>query len=270
MVGYNQAREGRIRRCGALAATFESAGKGRMQLFGRSSISLLVLSLPAFAGSSVQGIKNFSQVDNHVYRGAQPTDEGFNYLAKIGVKTVVDLREHDGRSLGEEHVVTADGMQYVNVPMTGLTPPTEAQISKILALLEDYTTGPVFVHCQRGADRTGAVVAAYRIDHDHWDNARALAEAKSLGMSFFQFPRRSYILRFQPWTLEAKTVARSVEANAPTTAAPTADALATGPKTAVPGSAVDNPTSISARPAAPGSQPPPPTTPSVTAVRPSQ
>ncbi len=274
MIGYNHARGGRIRRCGALAPKFESAGKGPVAFLGRSFISLLVLGLPAFAGSSVQGIKNFSQVDNHVYRGAQPTDEGLNYLAKIGVKTVVDLREHDERSLGEEHVVTASGMHYVNVPMTGLTPPTEAQTSKILALLEDYTTGPVFVHCQRGADRTGVVIAAYRIDHDHWDNARALAEAKSLGMSFFQFPRQRYILRFQPRTLEAKTVARSVEAKVPTTvAAPAPDALAAGPKTAVPGSAVDNPTSLtarSARPAEPGSQPPPPTTPSVTVVQPSQ
>lgn len=240
-----------------------------MAFFGRSFISLLVLSLPAFAGSSVQGIKNFSQVDNHVYRGAQPTDEGFDYLAKIGVKTVVDLREHDDRSLTEEHVVTAAGMQYVNVPMSGLTPPTEAEITKILALLEDYTTGPVFVHCQRGADRTGAVIAAYRIDHDHWDSARALSEAKSLGMSFFQFPRQRYILAFQPRALEANRVARSAEVKAPTTA-PAADAIPTGPKMAVPATAVGNPTSAGARAVGPGSQPPPPTTPSVAVVRPSQ
>ena len=241
-----------------------------MPFLGRSFISLLILSLPAFAGSSVQGIKNFSQVDDHVYRGAQPTDEGFNYLAKIGVKTVVDLREHDDRSLAEEHLVTAAGMEYVNVPMTGLTPPTEAEITKILALLEDYTTGPVFVHCQRGADRTGAVIAAYRIDHDHWDSARALSEAKSLGMSFFQFPRQRYILTFQPRTLEANNVARSAEAEAPTTSSPGVDALASGPKTAAPATAVDNPTSAGARAVGPGSQPRSPTTPSVAVVRPSQ
>jgi tyrosine-protein phosphatase SIW14 len=155
-------------------------------------------------------IQNFYQVDGYVYRGAQPTDEGFKYLAKIGVKTVLDLRKCDERSSAEEHVVTALGMQYVNVPMTGLTPPTEAQISKILALLEDNATGPVFVHCKRGADRTGAVIAAYRIDHDHWNNARALKEAMSSGMSFFQFPRQSYILRFQPRGPLNRTVSLSV------------------------------------------------------------
>src|SRR5579863_3395528 len=230
-----------------------------MRFLGRSVISLLVLSLPAFAGSSVQGIGNFSQVDSHVYRGAQPTREGLNYLAKIGVKTVVDLREPGERSLAEERAVTAAGMQYVNVPMTGLTPPTEAEITKILALLEDDTTGPVFVHCMRGADRTGAVIAAYRIEHDHWDNARALSEAKSLGMSFFQLPRQHYILGFQPRTLQASAVARSVPATATqvsTPATPAVSALAAGPTRAVPASAVGNGASMRAQPAGPGSQPP--------------
>lgn len=216
---YNRARGVRIRRYGALAPRFKSAGKGSMRFVSRLFLSLFVLSLPAFAGSRVQGIKNFSQVDAHVYRGAQPTAEGFAYLAKIGVKTVVDLREPGGRSLAEERVVTADGMQYVNVPMTGLTPPTEAEITKILGLLEDDTPGPVFLHCMRGADRTGAVIAAYRIEHDHWDNARALSEAKSLGMSFFQLPRQHYILTFQPRRLEAKAVVKSLEAKVPATAA---------------------------------------------------
>ena len=33
-------------------------------------------------------------------------------------------------------------MKYVNVPMTGLTPPTDAEITKILALLGDKQTDP--------------------------------------------------------------------------------------------------------------------------------
>jgi protein tyrosine phosphatase (PTP) superfamily phosphohydrolase (DUF442 family) len=182
-------------------------------LFSNRSRSLLfALAIPAFAGSSAPGIKNFHQLNENVYRGAQPTDEGFQYLAKIGVKTVIDLREADERSQAEEGVVTAAGMKYVNVPMTGLTPPTEQEITKILGILEDDSAGAVFVHCQRGADRTGAVIAAYRIDHDHWDNARALSEAKADGMGSFQFPRRSYIRDFQPRTIEAKTVAKAASA----------------------------------------------------------
>jgi tyrosine-protein phosphatase SIW14 len=165
---------------------------------------LLALALPVFGGS-VEGIHNFYKVDEHVYRGAQPTNEGFRYLAKIGVKTVIDLRGAGEGRRNEESVVTAAGMKYINVPMTGLTPPSEAEIIKILGMLEDGTTGPVFVHCQRGADRTGAVIASYRIEHDGWDNTHALKEAMANGMSFFQLPRQNFIRNFHPRTVEAKT-----------------------------------------------------------------
>jgi tyrosine-protein phosphatase SIW14 len=169
----------------------------------RLSVALLICSLPIVAASE-RGIKNFDRVDEHVYRGGQPSDEGFQYLSKIGVRTVIDLREADQRSQAEERVVTAAGMTYVNVPMTGLTPPTEREVAKLLAILEDTSSGPVFIHCQRGADRTGAVVAAYHIDHDKWDNARALEDAKAHAMSPFQWPRQNFIRQFKPHTSEAE------------------------------------------------------------------
>jgi protein-tyrosine phosphatase len=115
---------------------------------------------------------------------------------------VIDLREADARSMAEEKTVATAGMQYINVPMTGLTPPTREQMTKIMPLLQDSSGGPVFVHCKRGADRTGAVIAAYRIEHDRWENSRALNEAMSRGMSFFQFPRQSYIREYQPQKIQ--------------------------------------------------------------------
>lgn len=170
----------------------------------RTQIILLAVGLPAFCASSAPGIENFYQVDQNVYRGAQPAEEGFRYLAKIGVKTVLDLRETDQRSKAEEAMVTAAGMKYINVPMTGLKVPTEAEMSKVLGILEG-NNGAVFVHCKRGADRTGVVIASYRIDQDKWNNQQALAEAKARGMSLFQLPRMSYILAFQPREFQAKT-----------------------------------------------------------------
>jgi protein-tyrosine phosphatase len=169
-----------------------------MSIFHRTLAALFLFSPPLLAGASAPGINNFHQVNQLIYRGAQPTPDGLEYLAKIGVKTVLDLRENGERSSEEEARVTSLGMHYVNVPMTGLTAPSSAEITRILVLMEAPSTGPVFVHCMRGADRTGAVVAAYRIDHDHWDNSRALNEAMSLGMSFFQLPRQNFIRKFQP------------------------------------------------------------------------
>jgi protein-tyrosine phosphatase len=164
-------------------------------------VACLACSLPVLAGNA-PGIANFDRVDEHVYRGGQPDAQGFGYLASLGVKTVIDLRESDARAATEGQEVTADGMKYVNVPMTGLTPPTDAEISKILTLLEDNTAGPVFVHCRRGADRTGAVIAAYHIEHDKWDNAHALADAKAHSMSLFQGPRRDFIRQFRARVVE--------------------------------------------------------------------
>jgi uncharacterized protein (TIGR01244 family) len=168
-----------------------------MQFSTRLPICLFIVGLPVFAGSA-PGIGNFDQVDQRVYRGGQPSDEGFQYLAKLGVKTIIDLREADGRAAAEQHVVTAAGMKYVNVPMTGLTPPSDIEMMKILALMQDASAGPVFVHCKRGADRTGAVVAAYHIAVNKWDNGRALKDAKAHGMGSFQFPRQNYIKAFRP------------------------------------------------------------------------
>jgi protein tyrosine phosphatase (PTP) superfamily phosphohydrolase (DUF442 family) len=170
----------------------------------RSHIFLFLLGLPAFGGPSIQGVDNFFKLNDHVYRGAQPTGEGFRNLAKLGIKTVVDLREADARAVAEERTVTAAGMQYINVPMTGLTPPTNEQMAKIMTFLQDGSGGPVFVHCKRGADRTGAVMAAYRIEHDQWDNNRALSEAKALGMGSFQFPRQNYVRGYQAHKIQAR------------------------------------------------------------------
>ena len=174
-----------------------------MLLSRRFAIAIFATGLPIFAGS-VPGIRNFDQVDAHVYRGGQPSDDGFRYLAKLGVKTIIDLREAGDRAQAEERAVTGSGMTYVNIPMTGLTPPTEAETAKILAILEDSNGGPVFVHCQHGADRTGAVIAAYHIDHDQWENARALKDAKAHSMSPFQLPRQAYIRTFRAHTVDAK------------------------------------------------------------------
>src|ERR1044072_7298627 len=126
-----------------------------MSIRSCSLIALSISCLPVFGGSA-PGIKNFDKVDAQVYRGGQPTDAGFRYLAKTGVKVILDLQEADGRAKAEERGVTSRGVKYVNVRMPRLTPPTDAEMTKILALLGDTASGPVFVHCRRGADRTGA------------------------------------------------------------------------------------------------------------------
>jgi len=144
-----------------------------------------LITFPAWAGSpDTIGVPNFHQVDERVYRGG---------------KLIVDLRtagEHPIQT--EARAVEAAGMTYLNVPMSTLGAPSAEAVFKILALIESDSTGPVFVHCKRGSDRTGTVIACYRILHDHWDNRKALQEARSYGMYRFERAMMHYILKFDP------------------------------------------------------------------------
>jgi len=179
-----------------------------MRLLRHKQLSLVVLafvSIPAWAADpTAPGVPNFYQVNDHVYRGAQPTDEGWKSLATLGVKTVIDLRLQDEHPTQvEKQAVEAAGMRYINIPMHGMAAPSNEQISKILGLLDSTKEGPVFVHCRRGADRTGTVIACYRVAHDHWQNKKALAEAKSAGMSWIEIAMKRYVQSYAPETVSA-------------------------------------------------------------------
>jgi uncharacterized protein (TIGR01244 family) len=159
------------------------------------AVSVSIAALPALAG--VPAIPNFHQVNDHLYRGGQPAPEAWPSLAQMGIKTVIDLRREDEHSTAAEaQAVTAAGMKYINVPMKGVVAPGDDQIAKIMAVLDLHE--PVFVHCKRGADRTGAVIACYRISRDGWARQQALQEAKSFGMGSLQLGLKHYIMTFQP------------------------------------------------------------------------
>jgi tyrosine-protein phosphatase SIW14 len=167
----------------------------------------------AWADSENNNLPNFHKVDDQVYRGGQPTSEGFKSLADLGIKTVIDLRligEHS--QADEQKIVTGLGMRYVSIPMHGMETPKDNQVAAVQALFNDTSSGPVFVHCKRGADRTGAVVAVYRISHDRWDNQRALSEAKSNGMSFFERAIQHYI---KDYSAPAPALAAAGSSSAP-------------------------------------------------------
>jgi tyrosine-protein phosphatase SIW14 len=142
-------------------------------------------------------IKNMQAVNDHIYRGAQPSSQGFKQLAKMGIKTVIDLRDRAAQADREKQIVESLGMKYVGIPMN-MHSPTDDQIAKALSVLNSTESAPVYLHCLGGRDRTGAVIACYRIAHDGWDNHKALAEATVHGLSVFDVGMRHYIVRFRP------------------------------------------------------------------------
>jgi protein tyrosine phosphatase (PTP) superfamily phosphohydrolase (DUF442 family) len=145
----------------------------------------------------IAGIPNFHVVNDAVLRGGQPTPAGLENLAAAGVKTILDLRNVGETPKYEKDLVERLGMRYVHVPLRGFHTPPEESMSKALAVLNNNAEGPVFVHCKRGADRTGAVVACYRIQHDGLRNDQALTEARQLGMRWYEYQLQNYIRGFQ-------------------------------------------------------------------------
>lgn len=173
-----------------------------LALFGLLLLSSRPVSLLAADAIEAPGVPNFHTVNEHLYRGAQPSEEGFKNLAKLGIKVVIDLREGHEHAVLEKKLVESAGMKYVNVPMRGLNAPTDEQMSTVFALLGDSSGWPAFVHCRRGADRTGTVIACYRISQDHWQNEKALQEARLYGMSRIERAMQHYILEFKTGTPE--------------------------------------------------------------------
>jgi len=169
-------------------------------------LSLGVLSWSGLAAETAtpSGVPNFHQVNERLYRGGQPTTEGFQSLAKMGVKTVIDLRETSERSAAEENTLKSLNMRYVAVPMINC--PSPEQASKVLAIMNEQSAGPVFIHCRRGADRTATLVACYRISHDNWENEKALKEARSFGMHWFEYAMFRFVRAFQPTAVAAVAV----------------------------------------------------------------
>ena len=162
---------------------------------------ILGCQLGVAAQPSAPHVRNFGQVNSQLYRGGEPTQVGLEELAALGIKVDIDLREQSSQTDLEKQTAEHLGMQYINIPFKPFTAPTNAEVENVLSLLMNGGTQPTFLHCRRGKDRTGTVVACYRIQHDGWDNKRALDEAKSYGMSSAERGMRSFVLKFQPVVL---------------------------------------------------------------------
>lgn len=138
-------------------------------------------------------LPNFHRVNERLYRGAQPHEGGVRRLAALGINTIINLRADDERSRREMSEARSVGLQYFNIPFKRLGRPTDEQVERVLAIINAPENGRVFVHCARGADRTGTLIAVYRIGHDGWTGGEAKREADRYGMRFWQRGMKDFI-----------------------------------------------------------------------------
>ena len=144
--------------------------------WGRSArVALILCALAAGGCRSIShghdDLPNYQVVNPSLYRGGQPTREGFLHLKDMGIKTLVNLRS----TQPDREWLAQQGFAYENRAMVALWP-SEEDVIWFLRIAVDPQRAPVFVYCDYGADRSGLVVAMYRVVVEHWDRERAIQE----------------------------------------------------------------------------------------------
>lgn len=164
-------------------------------------IILVTVALVTATGFSQQRtnsekLPNFHEVNSNLYRGAQPKPGGLKQLAALGIKTIVNLRGQGESVSAEEAEAKATGLRFFNVPFDRAGRPDDAKIKQVLDIIATPDYQPVLVHCKQGVDRTGTVIAIYRITHDGWTSEQAKAEANRYGMHPWERGMKNYIHDF--------------------------------------------------------------------------
>lgn len=177
------------------------------------------LSLPSVAQTPAEkqklpGLPNFGKVSDTLFRGAQPKSTGYAELKKQGFEIVVSFREDPIQIAAERRAVEALGMRFVSISWPPFESPRNAQVAEFLELLRANAEKKIFAHCQRGAERTGVMIAAYRIAAEKWTPQQALDEMERFGFRGFWFRNfKEYVRKF-PGLLESDPALKAFAAPA--------------------------------------------------------
>ena len=158
-----------------------SLGRNPLRNVAVSFFAVLLLSAASFAKGSAAfphvRIKNFGQMDERFYRGAEPKKlEDIQALKELGIDTVIDLQSEPDPE--ERVMVESLGMRYVNIPMVAKKYPRPEWVAAFMKTVDDPATGKFFVHCAGGRHRTGSMGAVYRFEKYGWNFDQVYAEMK--------------------------------------------------------------------------------------------
>lgn len=138
--------------------------------------------------SATPGLPNLHRVNATLYRSAQPTRDGFAFLSRRPhlwnddppIKTVLSLRSaHDDALL-----VPADFPLRLEQIRFNTQHPENEDVVKFLRIVTTPSLQPVLVHCKHGSDRTGTMIAVYRVIVEGWSKDEALREMTEGGFGF--------------------------------------------------------------------------------------
>ncbi len=108
-------------------------------------------------------------------------DVGLKQLKQIGIKTIICLRWNMLAVKEEKLKVEAAHLNFVGIPLTYWVHPTDEEIEKFFRTIDDESNRPIFVHCKHGSDRTGMLMAFYRMARENWNVDDAYREMENCG-----------------------------------------------------------------------------------------
>lgn len=142
-------------------------------------------------------------IDGQLYRGARLTPESLSLLQTLGIRTVINLQGGDLNNPGmrtiirvwepgeileniesERTLVQDLGMQFMNIPINSLNRFTEQEsgdVDRALAVMADPNAWPVYIHCEYGRDRTGLLIALFKVRYLGVDAGAAYQEWLAMG-----------------------------------------------------------------------------------------
>ena len=145
------------------------------------------------------GISDFGKVNDFLYRGAQPKNDGVEQLKKFDIDTIVDLRgELPGLIEDERERAESLGIRFINLPGSGWATPTDDEIAQFFTLVRERPRRKIFIHCWLGGDRSGMFIAAYRIAFEGWSPRQAIQEMRSFHYLHFWHPNMARWVRKFP------------------------------------------------------------------------
>jgi protein tyrosine/serine phosphatase len=188
-------------------------------VFGALIAGLLVGGPIAYSNYRHAQLRGFRVVrDGVLYRSGQMTLAGLkDVIRDHRIKTVISLRyaKIDGNlppDLAEERYCQAQEIAYRRIKLDAWwasdnTVPAEKGVRQFLEIMDNPASFPVLIHCFAGAHRTGACCAVFRMEYEHWTNARAIAEMKSCGYRNIddELDLLEYLEKYQPrWKKHAR------------------------------------------------------------------
>jgi protein tyrosine phosphatase (PTP) superfamily phosphohydrolase (DUF442 family) len=135
----------------------------------------------AFEKLAVRGVPNVGRIGLRLYRGGQPSTDGFVELRKMGINTIVSFTLDGEGARAEEREVVSLGLRYEHLPWSASTIPARDDVERFLKLTDGDPSSVVFAHCKAGADRTGVMIAAYRHAVSAWSLTDAIDEMNAFG-----------------------------------------------------------------------------------------